>query len=198
MYSNIPSFVLGFHGCDRETARSIISDPKCSLHASDNLYDWLGSGIYFWENSPARALEWAKKAQKAKISKGVIEEPCVIGAVIDLGHCLNLTDTKHTLFLKETYAFVKSSYENINEPCPKNTIYKRELDCEVINATDYITKAKGLPRYDSVRSPFMEGDEVYPDAGFLEYTHLQICIRNPNCIKGYFHVRNPDEQFDIP
>ena len=30
---------------------------------------------------------------------------------------------------------------------------------------------------------------LYDGAGFLDKTHIQICIRNPNCIKGYFIPR---------
>ena len=27
---------------------------------------------------------------------------------------------------------------------------------------------------------------VFADAGFAAKTHIQICVRNPVCIKGYF------------
>ena len=45
------------------------------------------------------------------------------------------------------------------------------------------------PAFDSIRGVFFEGDELYPGAGFKEKDHIQICIRNPNCIKGYFLPR---------
>ena len=41
-------------------------------------------------------------------------------------------------------------------------------------------------RYESIRAAFWEGDELYLTAGFKEKNHIQICIRNQNCIKGYF------------
>jgi hypothetical protein len=50
----------------------------------DNEYDWLGNGIYFWEHSPERARRWAG-------ADGI-----VIGAVIQLGNCLDLTDLRYT------------------------------------------------------------------------------------------------------
>jgi hypothetical protein len=34
-----------------------------------------------------------------------------------------------------------------------------------------------------------EGDELYAGAGFLDKTHIQIAIRNPNMIKGFFLPR---------
>ena len=49
MYSTRPNLVLGFHGCDKET-RNIIFTGSDSIFISDNPYDWLGHGTYFWEN----------------------------------------------------------------------------------------------------------------------------------------------------
>jgi hypothetical protein len=58
MYQCAPSFVLGFHGCDQEVGEKILFG-ETNLEFSSNDYDWLGSGIYFWENDPNRAIEWA-------------------------------------------------------------------------------------------------------------------------------------------
>jgi hypothetical protein len=39
-----------------------------------------------------------------------------------------------------------------------------------------------------VRAAFPEGREIYPGAGFDEKTHIQIALRNLDCIKGVFRV----------
>ncbi len=65
------------------------------LKASENSYDWLGHGIYFWEQNLQRASEWAKRRYG--------KDAAVIGAVIDLGNCLNLTDSASSNFLKGGY-----------------------------------------------------------------------------------------------
>ncbi|SEK41780.1 hypothetical protein SAMN05421740_101809 [Parapedobacter koreensis] len=44
----------------------------------------------------------------------------------------------------------------------------------------------GNKEFDSVRGVFWEGNPLYPTAGFREKDHIQICIRNIDCIKGYF------------
>lgn len=49
--------------------------------------------------------------------------------------------------------------------------------------------------YDSVRGIFIEGDAIYPDSGILAKTHIQICVRNPNCIKGYFSPKEFNSDF---
>ncbi len=48
------------------------------------------------------------------------------------------------------------------------------------------------------RGVFTEGGPIYPNAGFVEKTHIQICIINPNCIKGYFAPLAYDEEYGMP
>jgi hypothetical protein len=37
-----------------------------------------------------------------------------------------------------------------------------------------------------VRAAFIEGEPLYPNAGFNDRNHIQLCVVNPRCIKGYF------------
>lgn len=90
MYSKLPNLILAFHGCD-ESVRNAVLCKWEDLHASTNDYDWLGHGVYFWEQNRERAERWAQEQQR----RGKIDKPAVIGAVIDLGHCLNLTDSEY-------------------------------------------------------------------------------------------------------
>ena len=84
MYNKLPNLVIGFHGCSKSTYDKVIYHNQ-ELKSSENSYDWLGHGIYFWEHNLQRAKEWAERRYK--------EDAAVIGAVIDLGTCLNLTDS---------------------------------------------------------------------------------------------------------
>ncbi len=103
MRTTLPQFVLGYHGCDQSLVKQLLS-AETQLKFSKNTYDWLGHAIYFWENAPFRAMEWAVECSKNPgITKGKIEKPAVIGAVIDLGNCLNLTDTKHQDVIRSAY-----------------------------------------------------------------------------------------------
>ena len=62
----------------------------------------------------------------------------------------------------------------------------RYLDCAVMeNLHEYRQRSDAAP-FDSVRGAFWEGRPLYPTAGFRERNHIQLCIRNPACIKGYF------------
>lgn len=197
MYSKLHNLILGFHGCNYETFNNVLYKHE-SLKQSENSYDWLGHGIYFWEQNFTRAQDWAKKRYGENNSY-------VIGAVIDLGYCLNLTDSFASPLLKIGYELLKFRCETAgisiprNRPSEKTTdILLRDLDCSVIQQVrDYLKESKQL-EFDSVRGVFIEGAEPYPGSEFREKTHVQICIRNPNCIKGYFYPQEPNDKFSIP
>ena len=132
-------------------------------------------------------MDWAKECvEKPKLSKGKITVPAVIGAIIDLGNCLNLIDTHHQEVIREAYRGICSLCEKEKTPIPVNKEKCRKLDRAVINAAVELNRSRGYPEFDSVRSPYFEGDFLYPNANFKEKTHIQICVRNMDCIKGYF------------
>ena len=149
LYANRPNLTIGFHGCDQSVVEKVV-EGKENLLASTNDYDWLGNGVYFWENNEERALEWAIEMSKRKNSR--IKNPAVIGAIIDLGYQM-------------THKF--------NQEANKRA-------------------------YDSVRGVFWEGKPLYPNAGFAEKNHIQICVCNPNCIKGYFLPRGINVDYPDP
>ena len=68
MYTSRTGLILGFHGTDESIVTSVLNGEK-DLEPSNNSYDWLGNGIYFWDNSPSRALAWAEELSKRKNSK---------------------------------------------------------------------------------------------------------------------------------
>ena len=71
LYQSQPSFVLGFHGAETQTVEALIAEPTKHLKQSAGRYEWLGHGIYFWENDPLRAYEWATAGN----AKSKIKEP---------------------------------------------------------------------------------------------------------------------------
>jgi len=108
MHNLSASFVLGYHGCERETGEKLLQNKP--FRPSENTYDWLGSGVYFWEANPDRALNWAKQRTARKKSKeGVDIEPFVVGAVIDLGSCLDLISSNGSQAVEEAYAALQET-----------------------------------------------------------------------------------------
>ncbi len=204
IYSKEPGIVIGFHGTDKTVVEKVIKGED-SLLKSDKDYDWLGHGIYFWENNYSRAIEFAEDYKKEKS----IKNPAVIGAVIDLGNCLNLIESKALSILKETYDLWEKTFIGLGKSLPVNELsgnrkkfsFKRYLDCFIIEQTHTVkdNESKDGPfYYDSVRGVFWEGEELYPGAGFMSKNHIQICVRNPNCIIGYFNPRELDNKYSLP
>ena len=107
IYQKHSNYILGFHGCDKSVADKLLSTDYPDFKMSVNDYDWLGNGMYFWENDPNRALEFA--LQKQKWSPDNFPNPVVIGAIIDLGNCLNFLENQHILNLKTIYQMLKNS-----------------------------------------------------------------------------------------
>lgn len=206
MYSILPNLVLGFHGCDEDTYKKVLYEHK-NLLPSSNSYDWLGNGIYFWEDSVDRAQQWAKASCERYNKKHPDEpakKPAVIGAVISLGNCLNLTDYKSSDILKTGYEILKYELQLNGKEMPANKNIKgntdllyRDLDCAVIQRIHQLNKEMKRRDFDSVRGIFLEGKPVYKDSGIMEKNHVQLCIVNPNCIKGYFSPLTPDENWTI-
>jgi len=204
MYSKRSGLILGFHGCDKEIRDKIISESGIVLEKSDNEYDWLGGGIYFWENNYQKAFEFAKYLSEnpPHNKKQKIKNPAVLGAVIDLGSCLDLLDSEYLSLLKIGYDSIKKSEKNYGIKIPKNLPLKengdlliRYLDCAVIESIHQFNEDKKIKEFDSVRGVFFEGDDLYPNAGFKRDNHIQIALRNPNCIKGYFAPRTLDKSY---
>jgi len=193
MYSAKPTFVYGFHGLDKSVAFNILNQ-ETDFKPSTNSYDWLGEGVYFWENNFSRAKEYASIA--AKRSDSSIQESFVLGAIIDLGNCLDLLDQKYLNFLEIAYENLKKDLESQDRELPTNSPFgpndfdfkKRELDCAVIRYAHRLAEEAG-EKIDSVRAAFWEGDALYPGAGFREGNHIQISVLNPNSIKGIFLPR---------
>ena len=194
-----PGVVLGFHGCDREVAEAVLSG-KDEVRVSDNAHDWLGSCAYFWENNPARAMSWARfLAANPQAGRGKIAEPAVVGAIMDPGSCLDLTDELSLRLVQDAYHdFVGACDEAgflipANEPGFKGDedFVKRHLDCAVLNFLHQTREEAGLPPFDSVRAPFLEGGALFTGSKLTAKTHVQWCVRNPKgSIIGYFRPKD--------
>lgn len=184
LYNAHSNYIIGFHGCDQSVADKLINNPNPSFFPSNNEYDWLGNGMYFWENDFKRAEKYVEEAKERKPEN--YKNPTVIGAVIDLGYCLNLTEDTHKQILKDSYAILLTAGGEI----PVNKLIDGEkmlryLDKAVVEIACKMSEHNGR-KYDTVRALFREGGELYPGAGFHDKTHVQIAVRNPNMIKGYF------------
>lgn len=107
-----------YHGCDREIAEAVLSG-KETLQPSENDYDWLGPRIYFWVDSPDRALDWAKDRIKRRPQE--MGDPSVLGAFAYPGNCLNLTDYGVMDELALAYRATETIFKTAETPLPVNS-----------------------------------------------------------------------------
>ena len=200
VYNKRCGLFLGFHGCDVSVRDILLNNPQ-EVHISSNRYDWLGSGFYIWENNYERALQWAQNNKN-------ISNPSVIGVTYELGNCLDLMDSDSINVLREAYLSLTNSAVATGFALPQNKDLShdahhdkllRNLDCAVINHATHKTDAQyrqdlqlqgysSIEPYDTVRGCFTEGGKLF-DTEIFERTHIQVCIRNLNCIKGFFMPR---------
>ncbi len=50
--------IIGFHSCDLDFGLRLLNGQD-EIQPSENLWDWLGPGSYFWEQDASRAFEYA-------------------------------------------------------------------------------------------------------------------------------------------
>jgi hypothetical protein len=177
--------VLAYHGCDAAVADQLIAGKP--FKPSENNFDWLGRGIYFWEHGVDRALRFAE-FQKAQ---GKAKEPAVIGAIIQLGRCFDLMDTRFTADLAKAYALCEALYQGQGKPLPVNagkTPDKklRRLDCQVLNLYLQYLDERAAEPFQTVRAAFEEGEPAFRGSMIRRETHIQIAVRDPRCILGVF------------
>jgi len=204
MYRRRPNLQIGFHGCDETIRNNLVTNPD-SVKKSQESYDWLGHGFYVWENNYQRAFQWALDKQL----RGTLHTPSVVGVVYNLDFCLDFTDSEFIEILASYFELMKEDLQIAGKELPKNKdlpkdknhdFILRELDCAVIEylhqKIDEQIKSdifkKGFSEYkhfDTVRGIFTEGGPAFDGAGIQSKNHIQICIRNLNCIKGFFLPR---------
>jgi len=90
---------------------------KSACKTSRNQFDWLGEGMYFWENSPHRAQLYGDEQKE----RGKLKDPVIIGAAINLGYCLDLIDSEQIELLRSAYDALSATLQAAGEPSlPEN------------------------------------------------------------------------------
>ena len=173
-------WVYGYHGTSRSRAERIITE---GFQPSTNGYDWLGTGVYFWQDAPNHALHWARKMYR--------QEPAVIKSRLRLDNtCLDLldmADIDNPDFWTDSYNRFREMYLITGESLPvqnPNIPGKRYLDCAFF---DYLrTAVEQDPEPESIgliRSAFVEGNRIFLNSAICDKTHVQISVMNLDLIE---------------
>lgn len=161
---------IGFHGTSVEAAQRILSS---GFRISRNDYDWLGDGAYFFQDAPARALEWARQRFG--------DQAAVVGAEIDLTEGIDLLDIPWERQILRAFELYVNVLAQVGRAMPRQTPGAHRLDRDVINYFASGLERTGV-RVRSVRAVFPEGEPIYPGSALLSRAHVQIVVRDPVAI----------------
>lgn len=183
-YRDYHRTVVAYHGTTEATAERVVNGG--AFRSSNKVYEWLGTGVYFWEYAPRQAWWWTKEMRKNP-------RPAVVGAMIRLGTCLDLLDPANVRSLREVHDDIIPKWHAAGVPIPRNVLSKRSLDCAILNWVYDASEKAGKPIETSraVYVPTNKARRVWTGSWIYDEAHIQICVRKQENILAVWHVR-PD------
>jgi hypothetical protein len=170
-----PIELVGYHGTNIESARQIL---QTGFTPSRNSYDWLGKGVYFWQDAPYRAWDWAGEYCKKKGG-----DPAVIRSLVKIrrDEFMDLLDYHQdpnwTNYLRRTYQYLQEQTSS-RLPPNKRSIGYHALDRLVLDTLiEDILKPMDID-IRAVRACFQEGEEIYPGSAIYNKSHIQLAVRD--------------------
>jgi hypothetical protein len=196
---NAGPVLIAYHGCDITTRDDLVSGRLKQLNQSNNKYDWLGPGAYFFEGDVERALLFAQAAYNnptKRYTAKPIATPAAVGAILQVQSWLDMTTQAGIKEFSMAYQFLAAGLVAEGKKPPQNApadntdadIIYRALDNAVFTWLHHARASRNPPSppFQAVRAAFHQGPEVAPTSGFHASTHIQISLRDNNCVKGWF------------
>ena len=170
--------VRAYHGTTVTHADEFLGVPPAPLYISRNRHDWLGDGMYFWQDAPRHAWKWAIDQAPSRSDP----RPAVVGALLEFDESISidlLDFTWHADLVAASKA-LESSLTAAGQPVPTNTrLGLRALDRRVLNlAVQILESSAPGRRIAMVRGVFEEGLQLYPGAELWALSHVQIALRD--------------------
>lgn len=159
---------IGFHGTNIDSANSILSSNKF-LDSQDE-EEWLGTGVYFFENDVQQAVNYIYKAKKVANYKS-------IQVNINTNKLLNLVDTK----TNEQFNNFAKKFQN------RYKTRKDHTQRKLINAVILDAMYK-LEPYEVVRGVFPVPNTNYAPRTNIQPMQIQVCVRKHDCISNIKEV----------
>lgn len=185
--------LLLYHATTRDAWHRI--QQSGSMSPSENNYDWLGHGIYFWQAAPVRAWIWKRFEALPKRSRASAADAVVLEYELALNtdECLDLLDIRWHDVLEKLGLMVPGVWrrqgvtdEVIKKRLQRNARLaqpqKHYLDCAAVNTVcTYLEHIESI-RITCVRGAFQCLDRLYPYSAFRRGDHVEVAIRDPKLI----------------
>ncbi len=165
---------IGYHGTTLSAAQSIVTD---GFLPSNSPWEWLGHGIYFWQDAPNRAREWARDWHARKGYEGPI---AVVAARIDLHAFVDLLD-QVDMDLVSAYARKFEIRMAQLGSRLKNKYPVHRLDCAIFNFLTNVLSSRGRA-VRGYRAACVEGKAITTDSPIYDRSHLQLAVIDQDAI----------------
>lgn len=134
----------GYHGTSKENAMIILKS-KTFIPAGSSR-DWLGCGVYFFENDLRQAYKFSKAKNKLSF-----EKVCVLGAVIKVreNQFLDLTVYEGREFFEEYASLLKEKLKALDKKTGGSWKHKEGYVADFLNEDmpyDFIKAAYKVPK----------------------------------------------------
>jgi len=168
--------IWAYHGTSSKRATSILETGFAFSAETDcvNRLQWLGTGVYFFENDKLSAMDWAKyRAETDDLCK-----PVVFAAVLacEQSNFFDFNDRKQFSLYKRYYDAVKEDAIQHVEDGDKIDGLVLELLCKEL---DVAMMRACLNTLDSL--PLQSAGEW---SRLVDGMQVQICVRDDQCIKS--------------
>jgi hypothetical protein len=185
----------GYHATTPEKG-ALIEEQK-RFNPSENWHDWLGNGVYFYQD----ALEWTRYWATNERHEGNIPNPAIFAADIYYDGFLDLVEYDSMEQLKRFFNRLESAtkeeasqaFEAVKiraAKFPEREKWKprpHPLDRYVINEAVNVAESQGLS-IKAVRAVFFDGEKLHPHSDLYDRQHIQIAVRDQSIIKKFWRV----------
>ncbi len=185
--SSFENTVRCYHGTSLALAHEILRE---GFKPSVKAIEWLGTGIYFWQEALNWAAVWAESRRQAEGLGGKI---AVVAAEVSLRDCLDLCDSYWSQKMDA------ASSEFLDEVAPRGLRNNPEtgenlLDCAFFNFVVQQYKERGI-EFKSVRAPCMTGRPLFEGSPIYTLGHIQLAVRDPSVIQSIKLIPPEDLRF---
>lgn len=170
-----PIEIFGYHGTSRESAEQILRD---GFEIRSKPWDWLGDGVYFWQDAPRRASLWGEEwttggARSAEVS--------VVKARLSLEDCIDLLDVGWNEVLEETVGLFQERLLRSGRKLENKSRGRHMWDAAFFNFLVGQLESSGI-KVGSIRAAIAEGKALQRGSPIQYRSHVQVAVRDLSLI----------------
>lgn len=196
--------IKAYHGTTLKVAKAIEAKETNFYTDVENGGDWLGTGAYFFQDAPQRALDWAARFRCTEPD----DDPAVIVADVSLENCLDLLEIEGFRRVADYFPDFLAAERASLSPRPQPGLLvvggkakialgrQRALaagltkgrptnfrDRALIDFCAKIERDKGQ-EIKSVRGAFLWGSTIFPESFLFDQSHVEIAVRDASMIEN--------------